>query len=619
MKKLLILIFLIIIVFTSCDKEPLVFTVTFNANGATGTPPLPITVHEREYNWSTGDYWDLIELPGKEDLTYDGKYFYGWNTKGNCKGKRYSSGAVFEITSNVTLYAQWEDYISSAPTLKYSYEDGVVLTWDDIEGHENIENWDNINSFYLYEGKIFTAYVVFRSYDTFSAFWNQDKEFKAHAITSKPYYKDLRYDVYYGGKLEYFVALCVLTTIGYGHDFEIIVGSHSNIISTSEEENMTVIKNFKIETYNTMYNYRLSWDEVPKARGYQLYYNWDGENYIKLFFMIKNTEYLDYLSPGGSRYFRIAAVNRFFEEGPLSEIIYFRNPGPPEKVTNVRAIATSSTSIDISWDEAYGATAYKVLYEIGSSNVKYIADTIIGTNYTHIGLTENTEYRYYIMSIDNYDKNNSYESAHLSDYFTCKTPLESISKEPTTFTLINNTSLLIKIIQINNENNLLLSNLYIDTIFQIQLNSGIYSVSIFDIQDKYMSLNIKIESDSIRYSITDSDWLPGSLTLRNNYSFAVSNAYLRKAYTDNWGGNILNNPILTNSSLSLGIYEQDYYELKAESIGYYRVTSGTHDEITMRINGGVIDNYKTIYYHISPFIFNKDSVLIMPATGWLLY
>jgi len=72
----------------------------------------------------------------------------------------------------------------------------------------------------------------------------------------------------------------------------------------------------------------------------------------------------------------------------------------PSYPTGVTATAQSSNSISVSWNAVTGATSYKVYYEIGSSTIKNLADTVSGTSYTHTGLQASTTYYYYIKAVN---------------------------------------------------------------------------------------------------------------------------------------------------------------------------------------------------------------------------
>jgi hypothetical protein len=86
-------------------------------------------------------------------------------------------------------------------------------------------------------------------------------------------------------------------------------------------------------------------------------------------------------------------------------------PGVP---TGVTATALSSSSMSVSWNQVNGATSYEVYYETGSLTTKTLAETVLGTAYTHTGLQASTTYTYYIKA-----KN----SAGSSDYSSAESAI----------------------------------------------------------------------------------------------------------------------------------------------------------------------------------------------------
>jgi len=73
------------------------YTVTYYANGASGTAPSVQTV----------DPGTVINLPTAETMSYSGKIFDGWNTQSNGGGANYAEGASYTVNANISLYAQW--------------------------------------------------------------------------------------------------------------------------------------------------------------------------------------------------------------------------------------------------------------------------------------------------------------------------------------------------------------------------------------------------------------------------------------------------------------------------------------------------------------------------------
>ena len=76
----------------------LVFTLTFDGNNAnTGIGPQSLSGYGSQ------------NIPGNiGSLVKTGYIFKGWNTQANGSGTRYTTGAVFNLLADTTLYAEWE-------------------------------------------------------------------------------------------------------------------------------------------------------------------------------------------------------------------------------------------------------------------------------------------------------------------------------------------------------------------------------------------------------------------------------------------------------------------------------------------------------------------------------
>lgn len=87
------------LVATNRDKTDLIatyFTITYNANGGSGT------VASQSAKW--GDNLDIATSSG---LSYSGKTFKEWNTQANGKGGHYMPNQHKTMWENMTLYAIW--------------------------------------------------------------------------------------------------------------------------------------------------------------------------------------------------------------------------------------------------------------------------------------------------------------------------------------------------------------------------------------------------------------------------------------------------------------------------------------------------------------------------------
>jgi hypothetical protein len=75
------------------------YTVSYDANGGTGSVPTAQTVNDGSA--ITISYWGLLSFPGKS--------FGYWNTESDGSGMPYINGDSLTVNENITLYAQWVD------------------------------------------------------------------------------------------------------------------------------------------------------------------------------------------------------------------------------------------------------------------------------------------------------------------------------------------------------------------------------------------------------------------------------------------------------------------------------------------------------------------------------
>lgn len=87
------------LVATNRDKVGLIntdFTITYNANGGSGT------VASQSAKWG-----ENINIATSSDLSYSGKTFKEWNTQADGNGGRYLPNQSKTMWENMTLYAIW--------------------------------------------------------------------------------------------------------------------------------------------------------------------------------------------------------------------------------------------------------------------------------------------------------------------------------------------------------------------------------------------------------------------------------------------------------------------------------------------------------------------------------
>jgi uncharacterized repeat protein (TIGR02543 family) len=122
-------------------------TVTYDANGGSGTVPVDNTEYESEAT---------VTVLGGGNLSKTGYSFAGWNTSANGSGTPYNEGNTFSITTNTVLYAQWNANTNNVTlpsadqygtygmnaTNPVAYGTEVTLTYTPAEGYENyVATW----------------------------------------------------------------------------------------------------------------------------------------------------------------------------------------------------------------------------------------------------------------------------------------------------------------------------------------------------------------------------------------------------------------------------------------------------------------------------------------------
>ena len=127
MKKFYLMIFVVVtlagmLAISGCKKKE-TYTVTFNANGGTGTMSAQ-TFTECEAQALT-----------RNAFTYDGYNFTGWNTVQGCSGASYSDQQTITAIADMILYAQW----TSNGTNPTPGPDPTPTPSNTLNGHEFVD------------------------------------------------------------------------------------------------------------------------------------------------------------------------------------------------------------------------------------------------------------------------------------------------------------------------------------------------------------------------------------------------------------------------------------------------------------------------------------------------
>jgi uncharacterized repeat protein (TIGR02543 family) len=93
-------------------------TITYNANGGTGTTPSSQTI----------DSGASVTLASGSGLTRSGYTFDGWNTNASGAGTSYYAESSYSFSSNTTLYAKWTANAVTQITITYNANEGTGTT-----------------------------------------------------------------------------------------------------------------------------------------------------------------------------------------------------------------------------------------------------------------------------------------------------------------------------------------------------------------------------------------------------------------------------------------------------------------------------------------------------------
>ena len=96
-------------------KWTVVYTITYDANGGTGTVAPTLLRADAE----------SVEISGNTGFSKNGLFFSSWNTQADGKGTIYKKGDTYNKKENITLYAIWTDFIT------VTYYNGTKLVGED--------------------------------------------------------------------------------------------------------------------------------------------------------------------------------------------------------------------------------------------------------------------------------------------------------------------------------------------------------------------------------------------------------------------------------------------------------------------------------------------------------
>jgi uncharacterized repeat protein (TIGR02543 family) len=163
------------------------YTITFNTNGGTGTPPAQITTTAGSFK----------KLPNGDGFSRTNYTFGGWNTKSDGTGTNYNAGTYVAVTSDVTFYAKWTYSVQGSENRPNSLTEKRWTNGEIKSDTPNKEIWYSFNvtkdtTYYVWwndrvgDGSKTLSIRVSASYSNGSsiftnenAAWNAPKQFTA--------------------------------------------------------------------------------------------------------------------------------------------------------------------------------------------------------------------------------------------------------------------------------------------------------------------------------------------------------------------------------------------------------------------------------------------------------
>ncbi|MDR0517313.1 MAG: InlB B-repeat-containing protein [Fibromonadaceae bacterium] len=419
------------------DSSEITYTLIFDRNGGTGTPPNSRNIQGGE----------IVTLPDNtKGMTNDNTIFDGWNTSAIGIGTHYNIGSDFTMpNSNFTLYAQWSDSTVSPifrkPTEVNKFEAEPYIESDIKDKIKHSYSYGNYDIYYIYLGKLRNIPLFF--------------------------YKAQHHN---GINSTYKISSTKTTTEKIT---ETITNSSKTVISVVDEHTTSTTTGVKISAelkYNPKFLFDLIKVEGPKVAG-ELYFNdyvynsqtinsqqttsltntittgteytnsvtieraWDftkndivGYYRYTLFstsdvylYVVKDIstgvidyEFREYIIPDSLN--DNAWVLDYSENGNFSKsddtgfkfdisMLYnlpqtklsFTVPSAPD---NVSASAQSSKNIIVSWGPVSDANSYKIYRSTSENGMYSLAGTSTSTSYTDKELSKVTTYYYKITSVN---------------------------------------------------------------------------------------------------------------------------------------------------------------------------------------------------------------------------
>lgn len=170
-------------------------------------------------------------------------------------------------------------------------------------------------------------------------------------------------------------------------------------------------------TFNTIL---LSWDSVPVAKSYEIYYSTSPDSGFKRLANVKKTSYKFSKAKCGVTYYFQMRVCQKGAKSEFGSISYGRTDITAAPTLEVKK--TTYNSITLKWTKVPGAKRYEVLYKDSPDGSWQSLGTKSGTSYIHKKLVTGATYYYQIRPL-----RDSFEGNY-SNGISASTPLDDVSR-----------------------------------------------------------------------------------------------------------------------------------------------------------------------------------------------